>query len=368
MANLTDLSLSKLPKPDKGQKLYADGLIPGLYLRVSQGGTRSFVLVQGRSRRFHTIGRYPVIKLAEARTAARHILAEKTLGRIISPSVSFAHARDQYLQQKNVRKNTRIYYERNLSRLEANKLSEITPRDINRILDNLSPASRSQAAASYRAFFKWCIQRHYLDRSPCERMAISPSAPRAHVLTDEELRSIWRIGHNQTSTFNTIVVLLLLTGQRRGEIAALQSSWIRDDTITIPASVAKNGREHTFPIGPLASSLLSSQLATATTRLVFPARGSSTTSVKPFNGWSKSKATLDKLSGVIGWTLHDLRRTYATIHARIGTPPHIIERLLNHQSGTISGVAAIYNRHHFLPEMRDAVLGYEHELQRIMAL
>ena len=97
---------------------------------------------------------------------------------------------------------------------------------------------------------------------------------------------------------------------------------------------------------------------------LFPARGKPS---HPFSGWSKSKKLLDEISGVEGWTLHDLRRTFSTRLAELGTTPHIIERLLNHVSGTISGVSAIYNRHHFMPEMQQAVEKYEAHLLRSTA-
>jgi Arm DNA-binding domain len=87
VANLTDITVSNLRPPDMGQKLYADGVVKGLYVRVSQGGSKSFVLVEGKERRFRTLGRHGVVSLAEARTAAKRILAERTLGRILPPSV-----------------------------------------------------------------------------------------------------------------------------------------------------------------------------------------------------------------------------------------------------------------------------------------
>ena len=85
-----------------------------------------------------------------------------------------------------------------------------------------------------------------------------------------------------------------------------------------------------------------------------------------FNGWGKSKARLDAQAGVTDWTLHDLRRTYATLHAQSGTPPHVIEALLNHKSGIISGVAATYNRFQYLAEMRLATARYEEQLLKII--
>jgi integrase len=256
----------------------------------------------------------------------------------------------------------------------------VTPRDINRILDGLGPTSKDQALRSYSAFFNWCVRRHYLDTSPCARMVGQQSTSRSRVLTDEELPRIWRAceeairrkaraGEQPTSllgeppplstSFCTIVKLLILTGQRRGEIAALQSSWIKDDTIIFPSTVTKNGREHVLPMGAMASTLIAERSKSEGNerprKLLLPSSRKSST---PISGWSKLKLALDRASGVTGYTLHDIRRTYRTIHARIGTPPHIAERLVNHVSSR-SAVEAIYDRHTYLPEMRAAVERYE---------
>ena len=96
---------------------------------------------------------------------------------------------------------------------------------------------------------------------------------------------------------------------------------------------------------------------------MFPSSGSEG---RTFSGFSKSKARLDADSGVTGWTLHDLRRTFSTIRAQIGTPPHITERLLNHLTGTLSPIARIYNRHTFADEMRSALIAYENHLRTIL--
>lgn len=400
---ITDRSLASLPVPETGQKLYPDGTVLGLYVRVSQGGTRTFVLVQGKSRRFHTIGRYGIVKLAEAREAARRIVAERTLGRIIPAAISLDTARQQYLAEKSIRANTRIYTERNLARLDASKVADITPSLLMAILDKLSPSSRAQALAVYRAFFNWCVKRHYLDASPAERMTARPSTPRARVLTDEELGRIWRAceqrsalaswksseheeeakdqagaspeGRALPANFAAIVQLLILTGQRRGEIAALQTSWIKHDTITLPSHVAKNGREHVLPVGTMATRLLCTSAAALSKHairqnsheLLFPASTGSSGKISVFSGWSKSKSALDNASGVTGWTLHDLRRTFATIHARIGTPLPVIEKLLNHISGSFGGIVSVYQRHSFMDEMRTAQEHYEAHLARLFS-
>ena len=163
--------------------------------------------------------------------------------------------------------------------------------------------------------------------------------------------------------FNAIILLLILTGQRRTEIGSLR--WecldLGNETLTLPSSVTKNNREHALPLGPLAISVIGA--IPRVNDYVFPGREHD----GHFNGWSKCKARFDTNCGVAGWTLHDLRRTFATIHASIGTPPHIIERLLNHVSGQISGVAAIYNRFRYINEMREATLAYERHLQELLS-
>jgi integrase len=160
------------------------------------------------------------------------------------------------------------------------------------------------------------------------------------------------------------VQLLLLTGQRRVEIGSLRWSYIDETerTITLPGTLTKNHREHTFPFGGMAAGILASVPRMGDT--LFPARGHDEV---PFSGWSKSKPKLDRLCGAEHWTLHDLRRTFATQLAGLGVAPHVIERLLNHASGRISGVAAVYNRYAYLTEMREAVSRFETKLEKLVA-
>ncbi len=125
--------------------------------------------------------------------------------------------------------------------------------------------------------------------------------------------------------------------------------------------MTKNGREHAFPLGSSAQQIL--KHCVSGSHFIFPARGSD--GLKPFNGWSKSKVALDKLTGLTNWTLHDVRRTYRTIHARIGTPPHIAERLVNHVSSR-SAMEEIYDRHTYLDEMRKAVDSFDSYMKDLL--
>ncbi len=374
---LTDISVRALRPPERGQKLYADDSLSGFGVRVSQGGAKTFVLVHGDDRRRLTIGRYPIISLSDARTEAKRILAERTLGWRKGPSVPYNVAKEAFLDACRIknRPSTVKGYSRHLNKhfqFGSRKLDDIDRHDIRHKLDRITaPGERDHAVVALKAFFSWSVKNGYVENSPCTaHFAPLRSLSRERVLDPDELRQVMTAAKSAFWRFGAIVQLLLLTGQRRGEVARFQWDWIdaADQTITIPAAVAKNGRMHKFPYGDAVAALLA-QLPRAHDQLVFPARTSHFRG-KPstcFNGWGDGKRDFDRLlDAVAHWTLHDLRRTFATIHAEIGTPIHVTEKLLNHVSGTISGVTAIYNRHTYLAEMRVAVANYEAHIQRLV--
>jgi len=181
------------------------------------------------------------------------------------------------------------------------------------------------------------------------------------VLLDSEIRAIW---HASTAfPFGALVRMLFLTGQRRGEVTQLKWDYIDPEQglFSFPGAITKNGRDHTIPLGVMAKSLLDDMPKLSC--FVFPARGYDD---RPYCGWSKGKAALDNKCPLPQWGLHDIRRTVATNLAALQTPPHVVEKLLNHASGTISGVAAIYNRFQYLEEMRDALAKWEAKLNIVL--
>jgi len=182
--------------------------------------------------------------------------------------------------------------------------------------------------------------------------------PRERVLTNAELRRVWNAAGD--GNYGSIVKLLILTGQRVGEISKLWPGMIGEDTVTLPAEGTKNGRIHTFPVGQTAQTILRRSRGRV---FLFPARGKPTA---PFNGFSKGKANLDKASGVSEWTLHDLRRTFATGLASLGVSLPVVEKLLNHVSGSFAGVVGVYQRHSYDKEMRAAMELWEQEVARIV--
>jgi len=245
------------------------------------------------------------------------------------------------------------------------QLAATTHADFERKLKRVDALSeRNHALAAAKTFFTWAVKHRYVTENPTVAYSLVGRPSRSRVLSDDELKRVWKAAKEMGGNFGAIVELLILTGQRRGEIAALQTPWLNldDKTITLPAEITKNKREHTFPIAALAASIVSPQVPNST--IMFAARGKSGTS---FNGWSKSKVALDKLSGVTGWTLHDIRRTVASNLAALGVALPVIERLLNHVSGSFGGIVSVYQCHSFMPEIRAVVEKWNNRVLDILA-
>lgn len=371
--HLTDLSVRKLKPPSKGQVTYTDDTLPGFGVRVSQGGVKAFVMVTGRNRRRITIGRYPALTLHEAREKARAIAAARTLGKEEMPSLKFEDALPIFLSSrypaKAIKQSTRHETERLLRRhflppLRHEILSEIPTHEIARIMDRLlkTPGEARHAFGAIRLFFRWAEGRRYVDRSPCLGLSMpKPNPPRDRVLIDDELVKVFKAARDDNSNYGKLIQLLILTGQRRGEIAALRAEWIDFDkqTITLPPEITKNKRRHTLPFGPMAEAVLRTGKSKG---LLFPGRGID----GPMYGWSKLKPTFDKKCPIAHWTLHDLRRTCATNLAALSVPVHVTEKLLNHVSGTTGGIVAVYQRHAYLDEMREAICRWEARLRILL--
>jgi integrase len=331
---------------------------------VSQGGTKTFLLKHQNS--FITLGRFGVLTLSEARTEAKRLLAEFTLGKVRPQSITYQNAIELFLEEKTKARRARTVadYKRLLNRFNfKGQLSELTHQELQRRIKRFTAEGEyNHLLVTLKVFCNWAIKRRYIEHNPTMGLSGHHRPTRSRVLTDAELKAVWNAAGQIQGHAGTITKLLMLTGQRRGEMSALRADYVCDNLCTIPKELAKNGREHTFPLGTLAPRLLE-EVTPDPCGLLFPARGCTT----PFNGWGKSKAQLDKLANIAPWTLHDLRRTFATNLAQLGVAPHIIERLLNHISGQISGVSAIYNRATYLDEMTAAIQQWEAKLASLLS-
>jgi integrase len=335
---------------------------PSFGVRV---GPRSKTFIAKVRNRRITIGQYPVMSLQEARNKALVLKGSATARQ--APETTLRDAIHMFLahhcksyRPRSLAEITRLL--KKLAPLESRKLPTIATQDVHAIIDELPDSEANHLFKAARTFFRFCVRRR-LGPNPLDGLSIpNKERSRARVLSDHEIKSLWN-ATNEPTHFNRIVRLLLLTGQRRGEIAALRKEWVCANVVTLPASLTKNGRPHSFPIASLSNSVISSA-ATRNEGLIFPSLSKKAST--PFNGWSKSKSALDKKCLISGWTLHDLRRTFASNLAALGVRLEVIERLLNHLSGSFGGVAGIYNRYDFMSEMRVAIELWEAKLKTIL--
>lgn len=370
---LTDMSVKALAVPDKGQRTYYDNTLPGFGCRVSKGGTRTFVVLHGRSRQLTTVGRYPIISLAQARQRAKEILAESVLGKTRAPShVSFETAAKTFMDTHTARAATKKEYQRLLDKhflpkLRKEPVERITTNQLTRILDSLAgtPAEARHAFKIIAALFRWIETRKWIDRTPLHGFKCPRPAPRRQrKLNDDELTIVIRKAQAWPTAIGQIVLLLILTGQRRGEIGGLRWSYIDTEarTITWPGEVVKNGITHTVPYGDMVTAILGQLHKNGD--VLFPARGSED---KLYCGWSKTAVSFVKACGIPHFTLHDLRRSFASGMQRLGVPVEITETLLNHVSGSFDGIVGIYQQHRYTDECRDAITKWEAHLTKLLA-
>lgn len=385
--HLTDIAVRGLKAGSEQYKVW-DAAFPGFGVRVN-GTSKSWIVMFGVKRQLKVLGHYPPTSLKEARLAASKYLIEVSAPapQIADPDATVQEAVDRYLaiySQANHRPSTASEAKRILTSTFVephgnSSIRDISKSDISKILDGFrtKPAAAIRTLAVIRGCFAWLADHDYVTANPCDRLK-PPTSPveRERVLTGAELGKVLVQGRITPYPFGHIIQLLIILGQRRGETAALQWEWIdeKEMTITFPSSVTKNKREHLIPYGEATAALLRS--TPRRNRYVFPALRDQTKdkTATTFAGWGKPKAAFDEAikgsqtkSPVGPWTLHDLRRTASTMWARLKVPQHINDRLLNHVSGQISGVAAIYNRYEYLDEMRDAVVVWEKRLAELVA-
>jgi integrase len=297
---------------------------------------------------------------------------------------------ERYLAQRKLKLKPRSFVEveRHLRKdakpLATEKLNEIDRRKIAVLLHGIEaangPFARNQVRASLSAFFTWTVKEGLLETNPVTATAKAESnEPRDRVLSEEELATISRgLGEDR---FSDIVRLLILTAQRREEIGALRLSEIDLDRglIVLPPSRMKNKREHQLPVSPQAKAILqrwingAAAINTSNGKAKLGAADGGANDLGvfgvdgfPSGGWYGAKAALDRRIGLAKpWRLHDLRRTAATMMAELGVLPHIIEAILSHVSGHKAGVAGIYNRAKYLPEMREALVKWANHVEAI---
>lgn len=398
MAKALTIRNLELTKPSQVRQEIPDGLIRGLYFVMQPTGKASWAVRyrhRGMPRKL-TLGTYPAIGLKDARELASRALvrvasdedpaAEK---QAVKATARKGETGDREQIEKVVaifidryaKANTRASSWRETERIlkreivgawKGKRLSEIRRADVHDLLDKIidrgSPIIANRTLAAFRRLSNWAVERGIIDISPAEGMK-APAAERSRdrVLSDEELRLVWCGCETIAWPFGPLAQLLILTGQRRDEVGSM--CWAEIDfqhrQWVIPKERCKNGVEHVVPLSKAAIAILKAlPRIKSKAGLVFTSTGET-----PVTGFSRAKDRIDESMlkamrkgadepekiELARWTFHDLRRTAASGMARLGMPVHVVEAVLNHKSGTIKGVAAVYNRYSYDAEKRQAL-------------
>ncbi len=379
---LTEIAVQKLtPKPGQRLEVY-DAITPGLMLRITERGKKSWSIVyrvagagvdgkRGPLRRM-TLGQHPLIELKEARKRAREAIDAADRG------IDFAvqrqeQARERHLNnfetictrfiELHIKAHTKKWRdtERLLNKYVVPAWRGLSIEDIDRaaahkLLDELLTKHGTSIAREVRKhmtkLFNWAVDRGALAVNPVAGMRRPELRyiPRERVLSMDELRAIWAGAGRMGYPFGSMIQMLILTAQRRAEIAKMRRDWILDDiqAFEVPASMYKTDRPQVVPLSGPARTLLDDLPRWNAGQCLF----STTAGQKPVSGFSKAKARAIRESGIDDWTLHDIRRSVATHMARLGVAQEHIERVLGH---VIEGVAGTYNRYSYLDEKRAAL-------------
>jgi len=356
----------------KADKIYFDTELRGFGLRLRAGSKQKVWVCRyeyGGVQRKLTFGDTATVTPDEAREGARRARAKVTLGddpqgekaeEKRKAHFTLRYVAKQYLQRKQGQlrpkslKEAERYLLRSFRKLHALPVHKITRRDVAVVLSDLAikaPIAAGRGRAHLSALFTWAAGEGLLDgdNPVAGTNNPSPAVARDRVLSDSELAAVWTACNDNEG--GRIVKLLILTGARRDEVGGM--SWAELDrdnsTWTIPASRTKNRREHTLTLPGMAWSIIEATPRRQSNDRLFGigARG--------FNNFHKVKTALDARCQIAPWRSHDLRRTVATRMADIGIQPHIIEQVLNHQSGHKAGVAGVYNRSAYTREVKNAL-------------
>lgn len=392
---------------------YFDSDVLGLCITIRPSGAASFCLRYRRDglQRRLTLGKFPGVGVEAARKAARKFLGEIAEGADPAAEKQARRHRDTsaetypamvetfirrhgMIKNRGWREQARVLGLR-LSPISARQLAdprpgdppavftpiagslatrwarklvrEITRAEVAAAVDELMPAF--PAAANHRlshlkSFFSWLTANGFIDSHPCDVIP-PPATPvaRDRVLSDDEIKGLWASTETMQAPYRQYVRVLALTAQRRSEVATMEWTEIAGDTWIIPGSKAKNGDEHSVQLSTLVLAELQSLPRRG--RFVFTSDKNGETSISCF---ADIKADVDAGMGAVQpWTLHDLRRTGASGMGALGVQPHVIEAVLNHRSGVISGIARVYQRHPYGAEKRAALNAWADHVARVLS-
>jgi integrase len=398
---LTIARLEQAKPPAKGRIVVWDHDLPGFGCRVFASGHRSFILRYrlpgSRSKETATLGTYGQITLSQARTRAKALLQTVRLG---GDPQAERKARAKATGQLTVRQ----LVERYLAALEAGTASskrleasaaylvdtalqlgrfaarcgrqaagEITRAGVVAVLDDYigQPSVHRRMHGAIHRMYVWARRSELVAGNPTGDIETRTDAARERVLALAELAAIWSAAGQLDPLYRDVIQLLILTGQRRAEVAGMR--WCEIDLgqalWTLPSERTKARRQHVVPLSATAVAILRArwqQQAEHPSDLVLPTTSRDGKRVAPVSGWNWLKRELDQRSGIAGWRMHDFRRSLVTIMAdKAGGDVAVLDSLLNHAaSATRGGVVGVYQRAILLEPMRKLMAGWDELIQQ----
>lgn len=412
---LEDADIRDVELPDQRKRLVLkDTIVSGLSVRITSTGNKVFsvrIKLHGRDLRY-TLGRYKEdLTLKEARDKARDakslsrkgidprtdpgingktpgsafhkpgsaepsLISHENAEPVISPphaTLTFDVAIDKFLAAHCARENkpstaaeTRRLLKSYFKAWTDRPLATITKGEISDRLDDIidggAPSGARHAYTALRTFFAWSTARDYIATNPVLGIAKPKKGEdRDRTLTKAELQALCKTARALGYPYGTYLEILLITGQRRNEVAGIRRSEIdyNENLWKIPRKRSKNKQANYIPLTPRLRAILKSMPATGTD-LYFP---SETSPDRSFSHFSKIKRKFDSRCGFTDWTIHDIRRSVATNMGFLGVPQPIIDRVLNHKK--LKGSAAVYQLYEYLADKDDALRAWQAHLKKI---
>ncbi|MEM8821583.1 MAG: site-specific integrase [Pseudomonadota bacterium] len=388
---LTDRRVSGIKAGEQRLEV-SDLVVPGLRIVVQPTGRKSWAVryrnADGKTKKW-TVGSYPDLSLAVARELARKGLERIALGQDPAAEKAAAKAPQEAKAQpaeRTVADVVESYLRRRVATLKSADSLErlfrkeviepwgrrsfegIRKADVVELLDNIldrgSPTTARLAQSALRGLWQWAIARGLTETDPLANTPRMPkSGVRSRVLQDDELRALWSVA-GRIGRFGPLYRLLVLTGARRGEVAGMRWDELQGDVWHLAAERTKNGQPHVLRLPKLALAEL--ERVERRSPFVF-----GTGDGGP-SGWSKSKKRVDRLMAeelqgeVAPWVVHDIRRTFASNCARAGVRLEVVEKALNHQSGSFGGIVSVYQKYSYEKEIGEALEAHARLVEQIV--
>jgi integrase len=391
---ITDTMVQKVKPAPKGKRVeYWDAIVPGFGLRVTDTGSKSFFLRKRiDTEQVRMSWSYPTTSLEAARIAAKSVLEDLANG--INPKTkqeeeerankvrlenTFKSIAERFMVQHvdlHLAPCTKLEYKwalfgKDVAKLQNRPVDSITRPDVREILDAILDSGRPSSANKMRAylskFFNWCAERDLLEHVPTDR--IKPPAPKVvgeRTLNEAEIKLVWAAFDAEGDVFGDLFKLLLLTGQRRSEVAGIRQSELTDldgekPSWQIPSNRTKNGRPHVVSLSKPVVEILKNRPVIGDEGLLLTTTGNTgvtgfSKAKKHVDAWIKAKLEKEEQRPMPDWDLHDLRRTMVTMmNDRLGIAPHIVEACVNHISGGAkAGIAGVYNKAMYMDGRKEA--------------